>query len=161
MRQRQFLDPRQRRLRCHLRLTPAYRLQVLQTLETMSLEEVQLRSDNGQLRTAGLRLSYNRDFQADAVKHFSDNCGTATSRNVSMQLKAENGSLATCLCIVANADRAAIPSTSRPLASTVLPRWVQTQTPSRRAACMSLIVFEDLVAGARNYRYRHKLEVMI
>jgi hypothetical protein len=37
--------------------------------------------------------------------------------------------------------------TSAPLASTVLPRVLETQTPPRRAAHKRLITREDLVAG--------------
>ena len=37
--------------------------------------------------------------------------------------------------------------TSRPLASTVLPRVLETQTPPRRAACKHLILRRFLVAG--------------
>ena len=42
---------------------------------------------------------------------------------------------------------AMLPRTSRPLASTVLPRVLQTQTPPRRAAHKRLITRLFLVAG--------------
>ena len=43
---------------------------------------------------------------------------------------------------------AMVPRTSRPLASTVLPRVLEMQTPPRRAALKHLITRNFLVAGA-------------